>query len=295
MIGRLTVLCFGGTYALALASELARFAVRSKARWYLTLALTMVGWLVHGVYLVHLGVVAGDLPVRTIFESLLVLAWILAAVDIYLVVRSPQAVAVAVFLLPVVLILVSVAGLWAPRASWAESGVSSAIWFWGMAHGIFLLLGAVSTFVAFAAGLMYLAQASRLKHKRPPRFGFALPSLEHSERWNRAAITIAFPLLTIGLVIGMCLILAHARLGSRQLAWSDPKVLFTAVLWLLFALLLNARYRPELRGRSVMLLTVIATAFLLFTWVGVDLLFPTAHGAAKSASEVSPVLERRAP
>ena len=57
--------------------------------------------------------------------------------------------------------------------------------------------------VAFAAGLMYLAQMRRLKSKRPARFGFSLPSLEQSERVNRGAITIAFPLLTFGLLIGM--------------------------------------------------------------------------------------------
>jgi ABC-type uncharacterized transport system permease subunit len=295
MIGRLTVLCFAGTYALALASELARFAVRSRSRWYLTIALTTLGWLVHGAYLLQLGLRSGELPVRTIFESLLVLAWILAAIDIYLVARAPYSTAVGLFLLPVVLAVATVAGLWAPRQDWARPGLAGATFFWGMVHGIFLLLGAVSTFVAFGAGLMYLAQADRLKHKRPPRLGFSLPSLEHSERWNRAAITLAFPLLTIGLAIGMGLILAHARMGGRQLPWSDPKVLFTGVSWLLFALLLHARYRPELRGRSVMLLTVVATAFLAFTWLGVDLLFPTVHGAPKASPESLPPAARSVP
>jgi ABC-type uncharacterized transport system permease subunit len=52
-------------------------------------------------------------------------------------------------------------------------------------------------------------------------------------------------------------------------------------MWLVFAVLLNARYRPAMRGRSVMLLTILAFAFLVFTWVGVDVLhLPTAHGSA---------------
>ena len=40
---------------------------------------------------------------------------------------------------------------------------------------------------------------------------------------------------------------------------------------------------------KVALLTVIATAFLAFTWVGVDLLFPTVHGAPKSPPSVGRV------
>jgi ABC-type transport system involved in cytochrome c biogenesis permease subunit len=285
MVGRLTVLCFAGTYALALLSDLARFVVRSSVRWYVTVGLTALGWIVHTVYLAQLARVGGELPVTTIFESLLLLAWILAAIDLYLVVRSPRTAAVGVFLLPVVLTLVTVAGLWAPRTNSAGSGTVGPTYFWGMVHGIFLLLGAVSTFVAFVAGLMYLAQSHRLKHKRPSRLGFSLPSLENSERWNRGAITLAFPLLSIGLAIGMGLILAHARRGGRELPWTDPKVLFTGVLWLFFALLLHARYRPEMRGRSVMILTILATAFLAFTWVGVDMLFPTVHGAPKATIE----------
>ena len=64
-----------------------------------------------------------------------------------------------------------------------------------------------------------------------------------------------------------------------MLGWTDPKVLSTGALWLVFAALLHARYRPEWRGQRVMLLTVVAFGFLIFSLVGVGLLLPTAHGA----------------
>jgi ABC-type transport system involved in cytochrome c biogenesis permease subunit len=278
MVGRLTVLCFAGTYALALASDLARGVIKPGIRWTATVALTSVGWVVHTAYLARLGYVEGELPVTTVFESLLVLAWTLTAVDLYLVARSPRSMAVGVFLLPVVLALVTVAGLWASRERWTGLAAGAAS-FWGLVHGVFLMLGAVATFVAFASGLMYLVQARRLKSKRPTRIGFTLPSLEHSERWNRAAITIAFPMLTLGLAIGVGLVAAKARVNGRPLAWTDAKILVTGATWLVFALLLNARFRHEMRGRSVMLLTILATAFLAFSWVGVDWLLPTSHGA----------------
>src|SRR4051794_25172358 len=110
----LSVLCFAGTYALALASDLARFVVRSGARWYLTVALTALGWIVHTAYLGNLARQGREIPVTTVFESLLVLAWLLTAFDLYLVVSSPKPVAVGVFVLPVVLALVVVAGVSAP-------------------------------------------------------------------------------------------------------------------------------------------------------------------------------------
>src|SRR4051794_37113691 len=272
---RLEVLCFAGTYGLALVSELARFVTRNAARWYLTLGLTALGWLVQTAYLADLGWSQRKVPVTTAFESLVVLSWILALIGMYLMVRSPRPVAVGVFVLPLVLALVLVAGGFASRtAHWGQQWRGARA-FWGSVHGVFLLAGAVSTCVAFAAGLMYLVQSSRLKHKRRPRFGFALPSLEQSERLNRGAITLAFPLLTFGLLIGVVLDLSTRRAGpgmGMPLRWTDPKVVSAALMWLVFAVLLHARFRPAMRGRSVMLLTILAFAFLVFTWVGVDVL-----------------------
>ena len=217
---RLEVLCFAGTYGLALLSELARFVTRSAARWYLTVGLTALGWLVQTAYLADLSWSQHKVPVTTVFESLLVLSWIMALIGLYLMVRSPRQVAVGLFVLPLVLALVLLAGRFASRtAQWDEWRGATA--FWGSVHGVFLLAGAVSTCVAFAAGLMYLVQSNRLKHKRRPRFGFSLPSLEQSERLNRGAITLAFPLLTFGLLIGVILDLAVRRRGVGGAAELD--------------------------------------------------------------------------
>ncbi|MBV8488508.1 MAG: cytochrome c biogenesis protein CcsA [Planctomycetaceae bacterium] len=283
---RLKVLCFAGTYGLALVCELARLVVRSPFRWYLTFALTALGWVVQSLFLANLAIKEETiLPVTTAFESVMVLSWIVAFIGLYLMLHWPRQVAVGIFVLPLVLGLVVAAGWFVPRQSnWLEQGM---IAFWGTVHGVFLLGGAVCTCLAFAAGLMYLAQMRRLKSKRPPRLGLALPSLEQSERVNRGAITIAFPLLTFGLLIGLVLSVQARSLAAGTgvtLRWTDPKVLSALGMWLVFALLLHARFRPALRGRSVVVLTIVAFAFLVFTWVGIEALkLPTAHGTARTA------------
>jgi ABC-type transport system involved in cytochrome c biogenesis permease subunit len=255
-------------------------------RWHLTIGLTALGWLVQTVFLANLALKDQFiLPVTTAFESMMVLAWIVALIGLYFMLHWPRQIAVGSFVLPLVLGLVIAAGWFAPRQSdWLAEGMMA---FWGTVHGVFLLAGAVCACLAFAAGLMYLAQMARLKAKRPPRFGFALPSLEQSERVNRAAITAAFPLLTFGLLIGMVLSV-QARTsttpGTFNLSWTDPKVLSALGMWIVFAVLLHARFRPAMRGRSVMVLTIVAFAFLVFTWVGVEALrLGTAHGAARPA------------
>jgi ABC-type transport system involved in cytochrome c biogenesis permease subunit len=248
-----------------------------------------LGWLVQTAFLANLALRSPLVPVTTAFESVIVLSWIVALIGLYLMVRSPKPVAVGMFVLPLVLGLVIIGGWFAPRSSdWLDWG--GRITFWGTVHGIFLLGGAVFACVAFFAGLMYLAQMRRLKAKRPSQLGLSLPSLEQSEQINRGAITVAFPLLTFGLLIGMILSLAarterNVATSVHTLQWTDPKVLSALAMWLVFAVLLHARFRPAMRGRSVMVLTIVAFGFLVFTWVGVEALrLPTAHGAPKATT-----------
>jgi ABC-type transport system involved in cytochrome c biogenesis permease subunit len=250
-----------------------------------------LGFLVHTVYLVNHGFSQGRFPVSTMFDSMMLLAWILAAIELYFLISNEKPTAIGLFLTPLVLAVVLMAGLVAPRGVW------SADWggptkFWGTIHGILLVAGAVSTFVAFAAGLMYVAQSRRLKRKRPSKTGLTLPSLEQSERINRIAITISFPTLTFGLFIGVMLNYTTAMAdGSVLISWTDPKLVSAAVMWLVFAALLHARFRPAMRGRRVVWLTGFAFGFLVFTWVGVGWLVPTAHGSKRSEVQIQNTLD----
>ena len=60
VIDRLSVLCFAGTYGLALLAELARFVVRSAVRWYLSAGLMALGWLVQTAFLANLAFKSPD-------------------------------------------------------------------------------------------------------------------------------------------------------------------------------------------------------------------------------------------
>ena len=165
---RLTVLCFAGTYGLALIGELARFAVRSAARWYLTVGLTALAWIVQTAYLVNLaqtdGEAAGDDAVRVAGRALLDLRGGRALPD------GPGAQAgggrdirLAAGARPDVdgRKSVNTESRRTGEDFGAERRRSGA-----RCMGSFCLPAAVSTCVAFAAGMMYLVQANRLKHKR---------------------------------------------------------------------------------------------------------------------------------
>jgi len=132
--------------------------------------------------------------------------------------------------------------------------------FWGMFHGILLLLASVGITVGFLASMMYLVQARRLKMKRNPIGGMKLLSLERLERMNRRAVNLAFPLLTVGLLLGaMRLWQTPHETGG----WTALKITSTVGLWLVAALLMFLRYGAHLPGRRLAQFTILVFVLML--------------------------------
>lgn len=281
MVERISILCFGGTYFLSLLADLARLRWGGRTAWRIVPGLLALGLAVQAIYLANRGSSMGRLPISTMFDSTMLLAWILAAIELYLLVRSEKGNAIGLFIMPLVLVVIVIGGLFGPRTAWSADW-SGANRFWGTVHAGFLVGGAACTFVAFSAALMYGVQSRRLKKKSSAKPGMSLPSLETSERINRAAITLSFPLLTFGLIIGVML---NVSIGLKKaqlaISWTDPKLISAAAMWCVFAALLNARFRPAMRGRRIMWLTFLAFGFLIFTWIGIGSLVSTAHGNPK--------------
>jgi ABC-type transport system involved in cytochrome c biogenesis permease subunit len=253
----ITHVCFGLSYLGALAFELARQAHPSRAARVGGLLFGFAGLTAHTIFLV----VHQPNP-ATAHGSLLVLAWVLAVFYLYGSVHyhSP---AWALFVLPLVLVLVGLSfgftGDEAEIGSWF-----SAEHFWGTLHGVLVLGASVGITVGFLASVMYLVQADRLRRKRNPLGGLRLLSLERLEMMNRRAINLAFPLLTVGLLLGVLRIPAAE---SPDLSWRDPKVLGTVGLWVVALLLVYLRYRAHVLPRRLAWLTVAAFGIMLVTLV----------------------------
>lgn len=260
---RITLLCFGASYAVAFLLELIHlFRPWWLLRWA-SIVLGMAGLVAHSVFML-----VQNPPLATQYGTLLFLAWVLAVFSLIGSLHHAR-VAWAVFVLPLVLSLVGLASVYTrPDADTSGFWLFSLLnvqgeRFWGSVHGILLLLAAVGCCVGFVASVMYLVQLRRLKAKTLPSQGIRLLSLERLEEMNRRALQLAFPLLTAGMLIGLGLLVLGREHPVQS--WLDPRVLSAAVLWLVFALLLYARFGAKARGRQVALLTIVAFVCLLFT------------------------------
>ncbi len=257
---RITILCFGASYAMALVLELVQLYWRRPFLRLLSLSFGAAGLLAHSLFLVfHPPSLASE------SGSLLLLSWILAVFYLYGSLHHRR-LAWGVFVLPIVLGLVASARMEETGSASTWSGVLRSLRgpsFWSATHYTLLLLGAVGVSVGFIASVMYLMQAHRLRTKTAPEQGLKLLSLERLETMNRRAILLAFPLLTAGVLVGAALMLERRVELARDKV--DLKILGTVLLWLVFALVLYLRYGFHLRGRRQAILTIVAFFLLVLT------------------------------
>lgn len=261
-IDRITIFCFAASYAVALGLELLNL-VRPRALCrLLATCFGSAGLLAHTLFLI-----AQQVSLSTRAGSLLFLAWILSMFYVYGSFHHRR-VAWGVFVLPVVLSL-TILGAWFSRAGEEQGGPQSLgtfdlVEFWRVLHIALFILAAVGVSVSFVASIMYLVQARRLKAKMTPTEGLKLLSLERLDKMNRRGIDWAFPLLTVGLIVGLVQL---SQSGTRLQGWTDPRIVTTLLLWIVFAIVLYLRYSFLLRGRRAALWTIMAFVLLLVTLV----------------------------
>lgn len=281
-MSKIEIFCFAACYAITLALEASRLFFRAPVRVAVMIGFALAGLVAHTLYLGAQAVENvrnNQPPLSSWFSWCLMGAWVLAAVFVVMTVRRPKGIA-GLFLLPLLMALIVVAGAFGG----AQPFPAEAIPFrWELLHGVALLLGTVTIVIGFVAGLLYLLQAYRLKHKIPTGQGFRLPSLETLQKLNVQSLYYSAALLTVGVLSGIVMIVTAPK-NRNAVDWSDPVVITSLVLfaWLVAAVLFELVYRPARQGQKVAYLTV--ASFVIFGLVvGILLAGKSGHAAAERA------------
>ena len=256
MFDKVTVVCIASSYGVALLLEISRLFFRLPVRLVVMLGFGGAGLLAHSIVLWRDSQAgfAENVPLSSWHLWYLLAAWILAVVYLVLAGARPQA-SIGIFMLPMILGLVFAAHV-AQTTSFSRGHATQS---WGMIHGIALLLGTVTASLGFVAGLMYLVQSYRLKHKLPPRPGFRLPSLEWLQVVNKQMLYASSLFVAGGMFAGIIL-----NIIRQDIPWTDRVVISSGVLlaWLFVATLFELLYKPAQQGRKVAYLTVASFVFL---------------------------------
>lgn len=233
---------------------------------------TAGGFLLHSASLVARFVGDRVTPASSLLEALSFFAWAIVGGSILFQYRYRMPV-LGAFATPLaaLLLLVASTGGHAPPAPRGVPGV------WLPVHVSLVFLGDALFALAACAGLMYLLQERTLKAKRVGWVTRRLPSLEVLDQVNIRSLTIGFPLLTLGLLSGGLI----ARFAWGTVWWWEPKVTFSILTWILYAVLLHGRVTVGWRGRRAALGAIAGFVAVLVTLIGVGLFRAGgAHGLA---------------
>jgi ABC-type uncharacterized transport system permease subunit len=252
------VMCFAASYAVAFVLEFWHLFRPRPILRYLALGFGGVGLLAQIIYMVMRAVPLGSPTGSLLFLALILVVFYLGEA------LHHQRIAWALFVLPVVLSLITLAEVVARNVTVAPADDWSRTW--GIVHGTLVLLSAVGVAVGFIASIMYLVQSRRLQAKLPPSQGLPLFNLERLEQMNRNALLWSFPLLTAGLATGVALLLGKENQVNY---WQSPRILSLLGVWLVSMIVFYLRYRVHVRGRQLAVWTMFAFAILI-----VALIFP---------------------
>jgi ABC-type uncharacterized transport system permease subunit len=260
----LAILLFaaGGLISLARVwweKESLRIAAKACLWSGVTLSLATLIW--HAA----IRTVGNWLPLEDNFEAFLWLAILLALFVLYVQRTRPLA-GLDWFVMPMVIVLLLLAVIFGRTKPQPYVDTT-----WSWVHRITSYGGAVAFAIAGAAGALYLLTNRKLRRKAPPT-GLRYGSLERLESITFSSVTLGFALLSVGLVTGVVYIVkAHGdtRLGPNWLL--SPKVLLTAAVWLVYAVVLHSPINPSFRGRKVAVLSIVGCVLMVGTLVAVQL------------------------
>ena len=212
----------------------------------------------HLVALVENGLAMRHFPVTSLQEAVSLFAFLIACAFL-LVYWRYRFHSISVFIFPLVFVLTLTAAMDGGANYWELPLLRTA---WLYLHVSFIILGNTAFFLTFVAGVMYLIQERELKSKRPRTFYHRLPPLEAIDDLAYKSLTIGFPFITLGIISGA--LWASAVWGP---SWpTDPKVSWSFATWLIYLLLLFARWTAGWRGRKAAYFAIAGFAAIIVTW-----------------------------
>ncbi len=232
-------------------------------------AVLWAGFCLHSLALGSAWWETGVLPATTLRQSLDVFSWGLMGASLLVNLRLNVMILGALIAPLCALLLLAASVLAVPSAP--PSKLMTSVWV--PVHVISVLAAYGLLALTFLSGALYLLQDRLIRAKKLGAAFKRLPPLSRLDSLNHNALVAGFTLLTIGLITGA--VYAQLKLGSYW-RW-DPKEIWALITWLLYAALIHTRLVQGWRGRRGAWLGALAFGVLLFTFVGVGLLFPGYH------------------
>ncbi|MGB5218093.1 MAG: c-type cytochrome biogenesis protein CcsB [Smithella sp.] len=211
----------------------------------------------------------GHVPITNLYESLIFFAWSIMLLYLTIEWRIKNRM-LGAFVVPVAFLIMAYASI-APGVNNSIEPLIPALQSnWLTAHVLTCFMGYAAFTVAFGCGMLYLWKSRKDEQDQPVPSGWEdnIPSLDILDALIYQSTTLGFVFLAMGIVTGS--VWAHYAWGSY---WSwDPKEIWSLITWLIYAIMLHARFVRGWRGKRMAVLSIIGFASVLFTYLGVNFL-----------------------
>jgi cytochrome c-type biogenesis protein CcsB len=218
----------------------------------------------------------GHIPLSNLYESMIFFAWSIVFINLILE-RLTAIKTIGVFVVPVAFLIMAYASIAPGMNNRIQPLIPALQSNWLTSHVVTCFMGYAGFTMAFGCGLIFLLKDFRQGNAtKTDGWISRLPSSANLNRLIHQSIALGFIFLTLGIMTGS--VWAHYAWGSY---WSwDPKETWSLVTWIIYAIMLHARFVRGWRGKRMALMAVFGFASVLFTYFGVNYL-PGLHSYLK--------------
>ncbi len=242
-------------YAGAFALFVVQFLTKNPGLNRVGLVVAAFGLVFQTLAIIFRGFSAGHVPFVGTYESLVMVAWSIALVW-HVLESFTRMRAVGLYVLPVVLVLLTVAWVaYQPPEGLVPALRSDIV----VLHVIVMLTAIGCLYVAGGAAIIYLIEEALLRRHRADGVLGRLPSLGALEKLVYHATLLGLPFLTAGMLAGII----RAETYNVPHWWTDPLPLLAVGAWLVYAALLWGRMRADWVGSRIAWLAVTGLVVLL--------------------------------
>jgi len=233
--------------------------------------LTIGLWLIVPAFIMQTGIFiarwvrTGYFPANGDLENAITGSWFAIAITLYIAWRSRKPAGVALFTVPVTLLLLGYGVMNDPDPLPLAASLKSS---WLVIHVLFAQLAFGAYAIASGFGMVYLLKDTRVRKGRISALYERLPGLEAMEESMFRFVVYGFIADTIMIVAGA--IWAKDLWGSY---WSwDPVEVWSLISWLVYGLSIHLRVTLKWRGRRMAWIMVFLLITVIITYWGVDVI-----------------------
>jgi cytochrome c-type biogenesis protein CcsB len=244
-------------YSAACLLYIVYLAIERKKLSAAATGLMGVGLALQTVAIVVRSIAAHHLPLTNMFEYVSLFAWF-AAILYFVALKVYKLQIIGAFICPVIFMLMTSASL-LPK-NMAIQLMPALNSYWLQIHVSVAALGEAAFVVGFAANIMYFIKKALPENSA---FGSRMPDLKKLDLVSYKAVTVGYPLFTIGALFAGA-IWAEQAWGTF---WNwDPKEVGSLIVWLVYTAYLHARLVRGWVGTRAIVLSSVGFLCTLLTF-----------------------------